>query len=462
MIHEKIPKSDGSDEIIHSIIESTTQKSLIRSISMTMYLSMFDYTVNTINEIFETDQESNKIGILDIFGFENFKKNCFEQFCINFSNEKLQQQFAYYAIELKQKEYLEEGINTSAICSPQITSSLETCDTVITYLQEACRLNFSCDIMLQNLKNQNTNQKLFFPLLNQNKFCIAHFAENVSYEADRFIEKNLDNLKWNVVDALKDSTNSAIKTLFENVNTYKKNTLVTSTIATVFKSRLIELCKYMTNTEQHFVRCIKPNTYSSPTIFDEELIHEQIKYSGLTQICEIMRTEYPIKLDYGIYDHCFPHISDTNGIAFGKTKAFVTKNTYFEILQISAAIVLQSIFRQKIVEVHRKKQINAIYRIQYNFLTYLAKRLFKKHMKAIRIIQRIYKSHYSNRFVSIKDNYEELSKSTQTEYDIDTLQQQIQEQEILLIRAKRLIQLYDTHFYDPYLRTRSRNFLQTR
>ena len=171
-----------------------------------------------------------------------------------------------------------------------------------------------------------------------------------------------------------------------------------------------------------------------------------------------MRTEYPIKLDYGIYDHCFPHISDTNGIAFGKTKAFVTKNTYFEILQISAAIVLQSIFRQKIVEVHRKKQINAIYRIQYNFLTYLAKRLLKKHMKAIRIIQRIYKLHYSNRFVSIKDNYEELSKSTQTEYDIDTLQQQIQEQEILLIRAKRLIQLYDTHFYDPYLRTRSRNF----
>jgi len=510
LTHEtrSIPKNDQPDEVIHTELEPKTQQSIIKSLCMNLYSCMFEHTVNTLNEMLETENEFNKIGILDIFGFENFCKNCFEQFCINFTNEKLQEQFAYYAINLKRKEYMDEGINLNETYVENDMSCLDSCNTVITQLQEACRMNFSCNVMLQNLKNVNTTEHLLFPMGSESKcaFSIAHFADHVTYELDAFVQKNMDNLKWDVVEALKKSKSATIRTLFKNVSTHKKNTLLTNTIITRFKTRLLDLCNYMKDTHQHFVRCIKPNNEHSPLIFDAQLVQDQIKYSGFTQICNILRTDFPIRLHYGIYEHCISHLHDKHGMAFGKTRMFVSKSTYIELLRINAILLLQSKFRQQharklllckmraihtiqlfaIMKSSKKlfgKQLNAtktiqrryrqhytllnaiktiqrMYRQHYTHLkTRIIQKMYRQHYTQLkaRIIQRTYRQYYTNTYKS-KDSkktptYETFEKCTQTN-DCD-IEYELQSQKILLLRAKRLIQLYKNQVNDEYLSIRS-------
>ena len=139
------------------------QKTLLKTICTTLYNEMFNFAVNRLNDMFADSNTDVCIGILDIFGFECFDQNCFEQFCINFANEKLQEQFIYFATEFRKIEYAAENIPFVENEYSPNKNAITTCSFIISKIEEACRLNFAPVILIQNIKNENKYNSLTFP-----------------------------------------------------------------------------------------------------------------------------------------------------------------------------------------------------------------------------------------------------------------------------------------------------------
>lgn len=300
------------------------------SVAKFIYSSLFDWLVDIINHGLATEEVINQavsfIGVLDIYGFEHFAKNSFEQFCINYANEKLQQEFNQHVFKLEQEEYLREEIDWKFIdfsdnqpCIDLIEGKLG----VLSLLDEESRLPMGSDEQFVTKLHHNfaaDKQKCYKkPRFGKSAFTVCHYAVDVTYESDGFIEKNRDTVPDEHLEGLKASSNKFLGEILRVAalirekesalsTTSKPGMAVASgrriavnrkpTLGGIFKSSLIELMNTINSTDVHYIRCIKPNEAKESWKFEGPMVLSQLRACGVLETVRISCAGYPTRWTY--------------------------------------------------------------------------------------------------------------------------------------------------------------------
>ncbi|NXI58977.1 MYO3A protein, partial [Chloroceryle aenea] len=307
-----------------------------------LYGRLFSWIVNRINTLLKPDKHLSgnddglNIGILDIFGFENFKKNSFEQLCINIANEQIQFYFNQHVFAWEQNEYLYEGVDARVIeyedNRPLLDMFLQKPMGLLSLLDEESRFPQATDQTLVEKFEDNLKSKYFWrPKRVDLTFGIYHYAGKVLYNASGFLAKNRDTLPADIVLLLRSSENNLTRQLVTHpltktgnlAHTKSKTTISyqmwtpqksishtkteagdtghhprettsmkTQTVASYFRYSLMDLLSKMVVGQPHFVRCIKPNNDRQANKFDKEKVLVQLRYTGILETARIRRQGY--------------------------------------------------------------------------------------------------------------------------------------------------------------------------
>ena len=315
------------------IMSNLTQQQAVvvrDSVAKFVYSSLFDWLVETINHGLATDEVQSRatsfIGVLDIYGFEHFAKNSFEQFCINYANEKLQQEFNQHVFKLEQEEYVREQIDWTFIdfsdnqpCIDLIEGKLG----VLSLLDEESRLPMGSDELFVTKLHRNfaADKQKFYkkPRFGKSAFTVCHYATDVTYESDGFIEKNRDTVPDEHMEVLRLSSNTFLGEVLEaaSVVREKDSSVIASTKAApapgrragvaasrkptlggIFKSSLIELMNTINSTDAHYIRCIKPNEGKEAWKFEGPMVLSQLRACGVLETVRISCAGYPTRWTY--------------------------------------------------------------------------------------------------------------------------------------------------------------------
>ncbi|XP_009400528.2 myosin-17-like isoform X2 [Musa acuminata AAA Group] len=268
----------------------------------TIYSRLFDWLVDKINVSIGQDPNSKHlIGVLDIYGFESFKCNSFEQFCINFTNEKLQQHFNQHVFKMEQEEYTKEEINWSYIEFVDNQDMLDLIEKkpggIIALLDEACMFPKSThETFAQKLYQTFKNNKRFVkPKLSRTDFTICHYAGEVTYQANHFLDKNKDYVVAEHQELLSASKCSFVASLFPPLPVETAKASKFSSIGSRFKLQLQALMETLSSTQPHYIRCVKPNNVLKPAIFENSNVIQQLRCGGVLEAIRISCAGYPTR-----------------------------------------------------------------------------------------------------------------------------------------------------------------------
>ncbi|CAH8524036.1 unnamed protein product [Heterobilharzia americana] len=282
---------------------STAMTVKISSLGIEVDVNKAVHSTNSEHRICLVEPGRNTIGILDIFGFENFSTNSFEQFCINYANEYFQQFFVQHIFKLEQEEYLTECISWRYIdyVDNQNTLNLIAIQpmNIFALLDEESRFPQGSDnSFLNKINSRHSSNIQYVQTTSQTdkRFGIQHFTGVVYYYVDGFLDKNRDTFSSNLVNLIIQSENEFLRSLFTNsglltIDPRKRS----STLAIQFKKSLDNLMRTLNRCQPFFVRCIKPNDIKQSNIFDRELCIRQLRYSGMMETIRIRRAGYPIR-----------------------------------------------------------------------------------------------------------------------------------------------------------------------
>ncbi|XP_024431703.2 myosin-IIIa [Desmodus rotundus] len=312
------------------------------AVAKTLYGRLFSWIVNRINSLLKHDTSPSgnsdelSIGILDIFGFENFKKNSFEQLCINIANEQIQYYFNQHVFAWEQNEYVNEDIDARVIeyedNRPLLDMFLQKPMGLLSLLDEESRFPKATDqTLIEKFEDNLKSQYFWRPKRMELSFGIHHFAGKVLYNASGFLAKNRDTLPTDIVLLLRSSENSVIRQLVnhpltktgnlphsktKNIINYQMRTseksvnltkgeagettrharettnMKTQTVASYFRYSLMDLLSKMVVGQPHFVRCIKPNNERQARKYDKEKVLLQLRYTGILETARIRRLGY--------------------------------------------------------------------------------------------------------------------------------------------------------------------------
>ncbi|KAJ4969406.1 hypothetical protein NE237_016107 [Protea cynaroides] len=340
-----------------------------------VYSRLFDWLVNTINNSIGQDPHSKfLIGVLDIYGFESFKTNSFEQFCINLTNEKLQQHFNQHVFKMEQEEYTKEEIDWSYIEFIDNQDILDLIEKkpggIIALLDEACMFPRSThETFAQKLYQTFKSHKRFSkPKLSPSDFTICHYAGDVTYQTELFLDKNKDYVVAEHQALLSASKCSFVSGLFPPLAEESSKSSKFSSIGSRFKQQLQTLVETLSATEPHYVRCVKPNNLLKPAIFENSNALQQLRCGGVMEAIRISCAGYPTRRTFSEflsrYRVLAPAVLDGSscdeitatrrllekvnlkGYQIGKTKVFLRVGQMpeldarrVEILGISASII---------------------------------------------------------------------------------------------------------------------------
>uniref|UniRef100_A0A669BZN4 non-specific serine/threonine protein kinase n=1 Tax=Oreochromis niloticus TaxID=8128 RepID=A0A669BZN4_ORENI len=286
-----------------------------------LYSRLFSWIVNRINALLAknctSDDKGLNIGILDIFGFENFKKNSFEQLCINIANEQIQFYFNQHIFAWEQDEYLNEEVDARMIeyedNRPLLDLFLQKPMGMLSLLDEESRFPQATDQTLVEKFEGNLKTKSFWrPMRVDLGFGIHHYAGKVIYNAAGFLAKNRETLPADIILLLRSSENELIRKLVTHPLTRtgevdttalcesgdtpyhprETTNMRTQTVASYFRYSLMDLLSKMVAGQPHFVRCIKPNNDRHANKFDREKVLVQLRYTGVLETAKIRRQGY--------------------------------------------------------------------------------------------------------------------------------------------------------------------------
>ncbi|XP_071734137.1 myosin-9-like isoform X1 [Rutidosis leptorrhynchoides] len=290
------------EEVIKRSLDPLSASFSRDGLAKTIYSRLFDWLVDKINKSIGQDATSKSlIGVLDIYGFESFKNNSFEQFCINFTNEKLQQHFNQHVFKMEQEEYKKEAIDWSYIEFVDNQDVLDLLEKkpggIIALLDEACMFPKSTHETFSNKLYQTfKNHKRFIkPKLSRTDFTIAHYAGEVQYQSEQFLDKNKDYVVPEHQDLLSASKCSFVSGLFPPIAEESSKSSKFSSIGSRFKLQLQQLMETLNATEPHYVRCVKPNNKLKPSIFENVNILQQLRCGGVLEAIRISCAGYPTR-----------------------------------------------------------------------------------------------------------------------------------------------------------------------
>ncbi|NXL85140.1 MYO1F protein, partial [Alectura lathami] len=265
-----------------------------------LYTRVFDFLVESINRAMQKPYEEYSIGVLDIYGFEIFQKNGFEQFCINFVNEKLQQIFIELTLKAEQEEYVQEGIKWTQI---QYFNNKVVCDLIenklnppgiMSVLDDVCATMHATgegadQTLLQKLQAAVGTHEHFNSW--SSGFVIHHYAGKVSYDVDGFCERNRDVLFTDLIELMQSSEYGFIRMLFpEKLDSDKKSRPTTA--GSKIKKQANDLVNTLMKCTPHYIRCIKPNETKKPRDWEESRVKHQVEYLGLKENIRVRRAGF--------------------------------------------------------------------------------------------------------------------------------------------------------------------------
>ncbi len=252
------------------------------------------------------------IGVLDIFGFETFAYNNFEQLCINYTNEALQQQFNRYVFKLEQVEYEKEGILWKYISFPDNQDVLDLIDRkhtgILAILDEQCIVPQSTDEKFTRyLYSKCDKHKRFSASSAQRvdyKFSIDHYAGDVEYSTEHWLEKNKDQLPAKSAALLKNSSFELLSSIQKYVRSEERRgrgTVATKSVGFQFSSQLKKLRERIDVTTPHYIRCLKPNDELIRDRFEPKNIIDQLRCGGVLEAVRVSRAGYPTRYPHDVF-----------------------------------------------------------------------------------------------------------------------------------------------------------------
>ncbi|PUZ38525.1 hypothetical protein GQ55_9G204100 [Panicum hallii var. hallii] len=285
------------------------------ALAKSVYASLFEWLVEQINKSLSVGKRrtGRSISILDIYGFESFDKNSFEQFCINYANERLQQHFNRHLFKLEQEEYVEDGIDWAKVDFEDNQDCLNLFEKkplgLLSLLDEESTFPNATDLTFANKLKQHLDSNSCFRGERGKAFAVRHYAGEVAYDTSGFLEKNRDLLHMDSIQLLAKCKSSlpqmfASKMLAQSDNSISvphRSTAADSqklSVAMKFKGQLFQLMQRLESTTPHFIRCIKPNNLQLPAIYEQGLVLQQLKCCGVLEVVRISRSGYPTRMTH--------------------------------------------------------------------------------------------------------------------------------------------------------------------
>ncbi|XP_032645645.1 unconventional myosin-X [Chelonoidis abingdonii] len=392
------------------------------SMAMALYSQCFAWVIKKINSRIRGKEDFKSIGILDIFGFENFEVNHFEQFNINYANEKLQEYFNKHIFSLEQLEYSREGLVWKDI---DWTDNGECLDLIekklglLALINEESHFPQATDCtLLEKLHSQHANNSFYVkPRVAVHNFGVKHYAGEVQYDVRGILEKNRDTFRDDLLNLLRESRLDFIYDLFEHVSSRNnQDTLKCGskhrkpTVSLQFKDSLHSLMATLSSSNPFFVRCIKPNTKKMPDQFDQAVVLNQLHYSGMLETVRIRRAGFPVRRQFQDFYKRYKVLmrnltvpddlkgkcavllrwydSTSTEWQLGKNKVFLRESLenklekQREVEVTKAAMIIRAHVLGYVARKHYKKVLYFVVVIQKNCRTFLQRRKFLHLRKA--------------------------------------------------------------------------------
>lgn len=436
------------------------------SVAKFIYSALFDWLVENINTVLcnpeVVDQVNSFIGVLDIYGFEHFEKNSFEQFCINYANEKLQQEFNQHVFKLEQEEYVKEEIEWSFIefndnqpCIDLIENKLG----ILSLLDEESRLPAGSDEswtqkLYQTLDKPPTNKVFSKPRFGQTKFVVSHYAHNVIYDTEGFIEKNRDTVSDGHLEVLKATTNETLKHILDTLDKAaerleeakrqeqeKSDSIIKKrpgpmrtitkkpTLGSMFKQSLIELMNTINSTNVHYIRCIKPNNEKESWKFDNLMVLSQLRACGVLETIRISCAGFPSRWTFNEFILRYYILIATDEWS----RIFQKKDTSeADIIEMCKKILDVTVKDRKLYQIGNTKIF-----FKAGMLAYLEKLRSNKMNHAITLIQKRIRSKYQRKqYLAIQKSIGKVHAFTKSKIIRDKITSEIKNNAALLVQTK--------------------------
>ncbi|WIA33590.1 hypothetical protein OEZ86_006714 [Tetradesmus obliquus] len=303
LTHKKIKTRD---ELIVKPLTAQEAGDARDALAKALYAGVFGWIVAAINAKLDMGKKASGrfIAILDIYGFEQFTTNSFEQLCINYANERLQQQFTRHLFTLEQEEYEAEGIDWTKVewvdnqaCVDVIEAMPPKGLGVLAVLDSQCRFPKGSDETFMHALGDalSSNDHFGTDPRRQGEFFVKHYAGPVSYNASGFLDKNKDMLNTDLVELMESSCSPLITSIAATTADEMEGKRGGQTVSSRFTQQLRELVSMLDATGLHFVRCIKPNAKLSPGSFTSELVLQQLRCCGVLEVARVSRAGFPTR-----------------------------------------------------------------------------------------------------------------------------------------------------------------------
>ncbi|KAG3149423.1 Myosin-16 [Phytophthora idaei] len=413
------------------------------AMARSLYAFVFQFLVSKVNSaspqvqpMSPANKTANKdttpcIAVLDIFGFEEFEVNQFEQFCINYANEKLQYQFIQDILLTEQQAHIEEGIKWNAVDYEDNSQCLEMVEQrpsgIFSLLDEECVVPKGSDAGFARKLYQRLQEHSNFSASRTEQadfaFQVHHYAGNVRYQAEGFCEKNKDQPNAELFSVLGKTSDSHLRELFEFFKASelaelqlgqpklrrRSSVLSAVGIGSQFKQQLASLLDVVQQTQTHYIRCIKPNDESASDQFDMAKVSSQLRYGGVLKAVEIMRQSFPVRMSHSDFVKQYRLLATTkpswtagdlietlkvDQAEVGRTRVFLRQQAFDQLEKrrerviTESAVKLQSSWRGRQQRGVYIRQLQVLWSIQVRWKAILEKkRRITRRDKAARMIQ---------------------------------------------------------------------------
>ncbi|CAG9820456.1 unnamed protein product [Phaedon cochleariae] len=361
-----------------------------------IYAELFNWIVLVINRSLESDTPRHRfIGVLDIYGFETFETNSFEQFCINYANEKLQQQFNLHVFKLEQEEYIREGIGWKMIefyDNQPCIDLIETKLGILDLLDEECKMPRGSDASWTEKLYTKCSKYPHFSKgrFGASSFVVNHFADKVQYESTGFLEKNRDTVIEEQINVIKASRNGLVKRLFASESQklaapgVKVKVVASKPVSVAHKTHKKSVCSQFGKTKIFF--------RAGQVAYLEKLRSDKLR------LCCIMMQK--------------------------TVRMFVARKKYLKIKR--SALLIQTHVRGWLARKEVKKRRRQIVLCQSAIRRYLARKQYKRLRIEARSIEHVktLNKGLENKIISLQQRIDEVNK---TNHELRNYQSEVQE-----------------------------------